>query len=67
MLLVTTIIQSKEKNIRIFTLVNIVLWVVYDITVGAYMALVSDVMLTTSTIVAIIRYDILKGGTKING
>ncbi|GHW02767.1 hypothetical protein AGMMS50249_5530 [candidate division SR1 bacterium] len=60
MLLTTTIIQSKERNIRNLILINIILWIFYDISVGAYTAIISDVFLVTSTLIAIIRYDIKK-------
>ena len=59
-LLITTIIQKKERNIRLLTLVNIGLWSVYDLTVGAYTAAISDAFMTISTLIAITRLDILK-------
>ncbi len=53
------IIQHKESNLRIITLVNIILWTIYDFVVGAYTAGINDVVLTFSTMIAIFRYDIL--------
>lgn len=62
-----SIIQKRESNLRKVTFINIILWVIYDYSVGAYAAFTSDLFLTVSTIVAIIRYDILKKNkTNIN-
>lgn len=55
-----TIIQKKERNIRILTLSFISLFVAYDFIVGAYAALLSAVIYCISIAIAIIRYDILK-------
>ena len=54
------IIQKKEKNIRKISLINIVLWVIYDIIYLAYTAAISDVFTTVSTIVGIYRFDFKK-------
>ncbi|MCL2869466.1 YgjV family protein [Candidatus Saccharibacteria bacterium] len=55
-----SIVQKKGKNLRILTLILIICWMVYDSSVGAYSLLISDTFFTVSTLVAIIRYDILK-------
>lgn len=52
-----TIIQKEEKNIRRITLVNIILWIVYDIICSAYTAALSDSLTTISTIVGMYRLD----------
>ncbi len=52
-----TIIQNKEKNIRRISLVNIILWIIYDIVYQAYTAAISDSLMTISTIVGIYRFD----------
>jgi Bacterial inner membrane protein. len=63
-LLITIIIQTKEKNVRLLTLINIGLWTVYDFIVGAYVVAISNIFVAISTLVAIIRLDILKIGKK---
>lgn len=60
MLSVLLILQTKEKYIRIITLVSIVLWITYDMLVSAYTTMLSDCFFLISTTIAIIRYDILK-------
>lgn len=55
-----TIIQDKEKNIRKVTLVNIVLWIIYDIACMAYTAAISDSLMTISTLVGMYRFDYKK-------
>lgn len=52
-----TIIQKEEKNIRRITLVNIILWIVYDIICLAYTAALSDSLTTISTLVGMYRLD----------
>ena len=52
-----TIIQVKEKNIRRISLVNITLWIIYDIVCQAYTAAISDSLMTISTIVGMYRFD----------
>ena len=52
-----TIIQNKEKNIRRISLVNIVLWIIYDIMYQAYNVAISDFLMTVSTIVGMYRFD----------
>lgn len=60
-----SIIQNKERNLRLITLVNIIFWTIYDIKVGAYTAGINDVLLALSTIVAIFRYDIFHKKTNL--
>lgn len=55
-----TIIQDKEKNIRRISLVNIVLWIIYDIVCQAYTAAISDSLMTISTLVGMYRLDYKK-------
>lgn len=52
-----TIIQKKEKNIRLLTLAYVTTFFVYDSLVGAYFALISDLLQDISIIIAILRYD----------
>lgn len=55
-----SIIQKKEKHLRVISLLNILVWIIYDFIVGAVAAGISNVFLSISTIIAIIRYDIIK-------
>ena len=55
-----TIIQDKEKNIRRISLVNIILWILYDIVCHAYTAAISDSLMTISTIIGMYRFDYKK-------
>lgn len=50
----------KEKYVRFLILENLISWIVYDFFVSAYLAVISDVFIAVSTIIAIIRYDIRK-------
>lgn len=52
-----TILQEKEKNIRIVSLINISLWLIYDILGKAYTPAISDLMMAISIITAMYRYD----------
>ena len=54
------IIQNKEKNIRKIALINIIIWVLYDIVCKAYTASISDSITTISTLIGIYRFDIKK-------
>ena len=58
-----SIIQSKEKNIRLITLFNVLFWVFYGIYSRAYTAALSDLITTISTLIGIYRLDI-KGKAK---
>ncbi len=51
------IIQKREKNIRRITLINMILWVIYDLVAMAYMMVVSDIITIGSTIIGMYRYD----------
>lgn len=54
-----SILQKKEKNIRFLTFLNLLSWLIYDIFIMAYTYAFSDLFLITSTLIAIIRYDII--------
>jgi uncharacterized membrane protein YqjE len=56
-LYIISILQKREKYIRITVLLNILLWIIYDAYVMAYTAMISDVFFTISTLIAIARYD----------
>jgi len=53
-------LQEKESNIRKITLLNIILWVIYDIVIKAYTASISDILMTIFTLIGIYRFDFRK-------
>lgn len=59
-LFILTLIQSKEKNIRLLLLGNNTAWLVYDFLAMAYAAGFSDLFVIVSNLIAIYRYDIRK-------
>lgn len=59
-LFILTLIQYKEKYVRLLILGNLISWIIYDFFVRAYLAGTSDLFVISSTITAIIRYDIRK-------
>lgn len=65
---VVSLWQKSPKRIRIGTLSMVILWLIYDIVVKAYPSAITDLLVMTFTIVAIITQDILKNkkGMKLN-
>lgn len=57
---VLTLWQKDVKKIRIGTLIMVILWLIYDIFVKAYPSMITDLIVMSSTIIAIIMKDILK-------
>ncbi len=57
---VITLWQKDVKKIRIGTLLMVILWLIYDTFVKAYPSMITDLIVMSSTIVAIIIKDILK-------
>lgn len=57
---VVTLWQKSVKSIRIGTLIMVILWLIYDIIVMAIPSAVTDLIVLTSTVIAIITKDILK-------
>lgn len=55
-----SIIQKEEKYIRWITLSNCILWLIYDIFIKAYSTCISDVIFIVSTMIGIIRFDVIK-------
>lgn len=53
-----TIIQEKEKRIRIINLSSLVLWIPYYIVFFAWANLITCLCIVISNIISIIRYDI---------
>ena len=57
-----SLIQEKPSRYRIFMLLNGIIWMIYDINVGAYTMIISHVATALSAGIGIIRLDIkLKG------
>lgn len=54
------IVQSKEKIIRILSLINIILWLIYDFYFLAYVAAISDILVVVSTLIGMYRFDFKK-------
>lgn len=59
-LYIFSIIQTKEKNIRRISFVNILLWIIYDIVCQAYTTAISDTFMTISIIIGMYRFDYKK-------
>lgn len=57
---VLILIQKKEKNVRLFTFIFLLLYTIFDILVGAYAVFIGDLLFEVSTVIAIIRYDLIK-------
>lgn len=55
-----TIVQNKEKNIRKITLINIIIWLIYDITCKAYTTAISDTIMIISALIGIYKFDYKK-------
>lgn len=56
-LLITSLIPSKEKIIRVLLVCNLTSWLIYDFCYLAYMACISDLFSISSGLIAIYRYD----------
>lgn len=57
---VITLWQKDVGRIRIGTLLMVILWLIYDIFVKAYPSMITDLIVMSSTIVAIVMKDVLK-------
>lgn len=56
LLFCVTVLMKQEQNIRKATLVNQTLWLIFDLSVGAYFFAISNVLTIISTGIAIWRY-----------
>lgn len=54
------LIQEKPSYYRIFMLLNGLIWVIYDVSVGAYTMIISHIVTAASAGVGIIRLDLKK-------
>ena len=52
--------QTKPANYRIVLLLNGIIWIIYDVFVGAYTMLASHIITVGSALLGIVRLDILK-------
>lgn len=57
---VFSIIQTKASVCRVYSLLNTILWIIYDIGSGAWTTIITHVLLLGSAIVGIMRHDIGK-------
>ncbi len=57
--------QNNLKSYRIINIVGSILWIIYNCIVGAYVGVIGNVFQLTSTIIAIIRLDIIKDKNSI--
>ncbi len=57
-----SVAQSKAAGYRLFMTVSAVLWLVYDVTVGAWGMLLTHGLLLVSLVIAICRQDIKRIG-----
>lgn len=55
--------QDNVKKIRIGTSIMILSWLIYNISVGAYIGAIVETILLISSIIAIIKIDILRNKT----
>lgn len=55
-----SVMQVKEKNIRFLIFINLISWLTYDIKGKAYITAITDTGSLMSTIIGIVRHDLLK-------
>ena len=52
--------QRSEKNIRIISLISAIVWLLHDVLIGSYAAIVDGSIVIAAIIVGIYRFDIKK-------
>lgn len=52
--------QKNTKVIRLIFLIAAILWIVYNLLVGAYIPMIGNIIEVISALIAIIKFDILK-------
>lgn len=57
MLFVLTIIQERSGNMRIVIMINMVLWIIFDLASGAYANMLTHGGTLVSTVTALLRLD----------
>lgn len=61
------ITQEKPSVYRILILINGLIWVVYDLNVGAYTMILSHALTVLSALIGIIRLDLKRSGSQLQG
>lgn len=56
---ILAITRKQESYVRLLTAINLVLWVSFDSITSAYVAVLTDGAFAISTIIAIVRYDVI--------
>ncbi len=59
-LYIFAIVQNKEKNIRKLSLINVIIWLSYDLISQAYAIFISDFLTLISILVGMYRFDFKK-------
>ena len=54
---VAAICKKSNSSIRVFTLVEMSLWIYYDFLVLAYMAGIADLLIVVSSVIGILKFD----------
>ncbi len=54
------IVQEKSANYRKYMLINVLVWIIYNIIISAYVAIISQVISLISIIISVFRNDIKK-------
>lgn len=57
LLYTTTVVQENSGRMRTATAFNMALWIIYDITIGAYTNIITHALTLVSTLTAKIRLD----------
>ncbi len=55
-----SLVQEKPSNYRILMLLNGIIWIIYDLSVGAYTMIISHLVTALSAAVGILRLDLKK-------
>lgn len=53
---IVQMMMKKEQNLRVMVVVNVSCWIAYNLSVGAYTSIIGNLIMITSTIIALIRY-----------
>lgn len=59
---ITALWITKEKNIRLLSLVSAPFWLIYNLANQAYGSVLGNILVMISIVIAIIRYDIKNNG-----
>lgn len=53
--------QNNLKVFRVIVIISSISWIIYNLIVGAYIGIIGNIFQLVSAIIAIVRFDILKG------